>query len=108
VLMYDLRQFRKGVKSNNRMRDVSVGQAAKRAGVSRSEWEQWEADLESQPDNIHEIMLAIVLEYDPPEPFFKHKAEIEAARVKAWREQNREKYNEYMREYMKAKRAKNK
>jgi transcriptional regulator with XRE-family HTH domain len=106
VFKYDLTTFRTGVKSNNRIREVSIKQAADRAGVSKAEWERWENDIESQPDNIDEILLAVVLNWRPPEPFFRHKAEIDAARVKAWRKDNPERYREYMREYMKRRRQK--
>ena len=101
---YDLEAFRAGLKSHNRCNNVSVNQASARAGVSRYEWEKWEKNQDSQPDNIAEILLAVVLNTTPPEPVYNHKREKRLERSKTWKEQNKDKYKEYMREYMRKKR----
>ena len=101
---YDLEAFRAGLKSNNRLHNVNTKQASERAGVSRSVWERWEKNPYSQPDNIAEILLAVVLNTTPPEPVYNHKREKRLERSKTWKEQNKDKYKEYMREYMRKKR----
>ena len=107
--MIDLTTFRYAIKSNTVHHTVSKTQAAERAGVCLKTWQEWEQG-ERQPVNLNEILLAVVLSEEPPKPKYS-SAYIEdpekvKARVKKWRDNNKEKHREYMREYMKAKRAK--
>ena len=104
--MYDLTSFRYAIKSNTVHHTVSKTQAATRAGVCFKTWDTWEAG-ERQPDNLAEILLAVVFNSPPPKP--KYNTELKKRKrvtTKEWKKQNPERYREYMREYMKRRRQK--
>jgi len=109
--MIDLTTFRYAIKSNTVHHTVSKTQAAERAGVCLKTWQEWEQG-ERQPVNLNEILLAVVFNEDAPKPQYKYvrsekgKGKSQVERNREWRKKNPDKHREYMREYMKAKRAK--